>query len=236
MNQATITLKDGRTVGYAEYGAAAGVPLFSFHGTPGSRIVSQVYDRAATAAGLRIIAPERPGYGLSSRAPDRHIEDYPAEIAEIANHFGFERFVVVGSSGGAIYAASCAALLLDRVIAAGLVSSMMPLIVPGMMTGMALPNQIFFGLARWLPGVAGSVVSRMTLASLGSADQHIANRTSPVASIPPEQFAIVVADFRAALVQGGAGAALDMGNLWRKPAFAFEAIRVPTFIMARRSR
>ena len=184
MNQATITLKDGRTVGYAEYGAADGTPLFSFHGMPGSRIVSQVYDQAAASAGLRIIAPERPGYGLSSRARDHYIEHYPLEIAEIADRFGFERFGVVGSSGGAIYAASCAVLLPDRVLAAGLVSAIMPLTLPDMMTGMALANRIFFGLARWLPGLAGSVVSRMTLASLGSADQHIANGTSPVAGIP----------------------------------------------------
>ena len=31
-------------------------------------------------------------------------------------------------------------------------------------------------------------------------------------------------------MQGGAGAALDMANLWRKPAFSFDLIRVPTFI------
>ena len=34
----TITLPDGRTLGYAEYGAPSGKPVFFFHGIPGSRV------------------------------------------------------------------------------------------------------------------------------------------------------------------------------------------------------
>ena len=34
----TIKLKDGRTLGYAEYGAPEGKPVFYFHGFPGSRL------------------------------------------------------------------------------------------------------------------------------------------------------------------------------------------------------
>ena len=32
----TIQLKDGRTLGYAEYGDPKGKPIFFFHGWPGS--------------------------------------------------------------------------------------------------------------------------------------------------------------------------------------------------------
>ncbi len=31
----TVRLRDGRTLGYAEYGDAAGKPVFFFHGFPG---------------------------------------------------------------------------------------------------------------------------------------------------------------------------------------------------------
>ncbi len=34
---ATLTLSDGRTLGYAEYGDHTGTPVFMFHGNPGSR-------------------------------------------------------------------------------------------------------------------------------------------------------------------------------------------------------
>ena len=35
--EGTIRLKDGRKLGYAEFGAAGGLPLLWFHGTPGAR-------------------------------------------------------------------------------------------------------------------------------------------------------------------------------------------------------
>ena len=34
----TITLKNGRTLGYAEYGDPEGKPVFHFHGSSGSRL------------------------------------------------------------------------------------------------------------------------------------------------------------------------------------------------------
>jgi hypothetical protein len=46
----TLTLKDGRRLCYTEYGSPAGSPVIRFHGTPGSRFVFKVMDRAATAA------------------------------------------------------------------------------------------------------------------------------------------------------------------------------------------
>ena len=33
----TVTAPDGRTIGVAEYGPEDGTPVFSIHGTPGSR-------------------------------------------------------------------------------------------------------------------------------------------------------------------------------------------------------
>ena len=35
---ARLTLRDGRTLAYAVYGDPAGLPVFLFHGTPGSRL------------------------------------------------------------------------------------------------------------------------------------------------------------------------------------------------------
>ena len=64
-----IKLKDGRMLGYAEYGAPEGKPVFYFHGWPGSRLEWLAFDAgAAVAAELnaRIIAVDRPGTGLSA--------------------------------------------------------------------------------------------------------------------------------------------------------------------------
>lgn len=60
-----LRLADGRRIGYAEYGDAQGAAVLAIHSTPGSRFMFALTDRAARERGLRIIAPERPGYGLS---------------------------------------------------------------------------------------------------------------------------------------------------------------------------
>jgi len=57
-----IKLKDGRMLGYAEYGAAGGKPAFCFHGFPGSRIDGLIFDPDDLAAerGARLIVADRP--------------------------------------------------------------------------------------------------------------------------------------------------------------------------------
>jgi len=40
----TLVLKDGRTLGYAEYGEQEGTPILLFHGTPGSRLEGALFE------------------------------------------------------------------------------------------------------------------------------------------------------------------------------------------------
>src|SRR5512141_2763064 len=58
-------LSGGRLLGYAEYGDPAGAPVFYFHGWPSSRLEGRAAHAPALNLGLRLVAPERPGYGLS---------------------------------------------------------------------------------------------------------------------------------------------------------------------------
>ena len=67
----TIILEDGRTLGYADYGDPDGFPIFYFHGGQESRLSSGFMDSTATALNLRIIAPDRPGIGLSTFQENR---------------------------------------------------------------------------------------------------------------------------------------------------------------------
>ncbi|MBA9088551.1 pimeloyl-ACP methyl ester carboxylesterase [Fontibacillus solani] len=62
-----IILKDKRHLSYAEYGASDGLPLFVFHGSPGSRLLFEIEDDVAIDLNLRMISVDRPGYGLSDR-------------------------------------------------------------------------------------------------------------------------------------------------------------------------
>jgi pimeloyl-ACP methyl ester carboxylesterase len=130
-----IRLQDGRSLGYAEYGDPGGKPVFFFQGTPSSRLLHP--DESITAAlGARLIMLDRPGFGLSSFQPGRRLLDWPNDVVDVAGQLGFERFAVVGISGGGPYVAACARRIPERLVAAAMVSSMAPVDVPGSTKGM----------------------------------------------------------------------------------------------------
>ena len=62
----SITLQDGRHIGYAEYGEPNGNPIFYFHGFPGSRLEAGHFHDIAIDNNCRLIGIDRPGMGLSS--------------------------------------------------------------------------------------------------------------------------------------------------------------------------
>jgi pimeloyl-ACP methyl ester carboxylesterase len=111
----TMALSDGRTLGYAEYGSPDGRPVFCFHGVPGSRHMWSLFDDAARERGVRLVAPERPGFGASTFQRRRRLLDWPADVGALADHLGIDRFAVVGFSAGGPHAAACARELGERV-------------------------------------------------------------------------------------------------------------------------
>ena len=110
----TVTLRDGRTLEYADLGDPAGRPVLFFPGTPATAGQAAVVADAARANGVRLIAVSRPGYGASTNtAPG--LTPAAADVVELADGLGLERFVAMGVSGGAPYALAAAALAPDRV-------------------------------------------------------------------------------------------------------------------------
>ncbi len=150
----TATLSDGRQLGYAEFGAPDGYPVFLFHGTPGSRLWFLKDDPVAYELGLRLIATDRPGYGLSDPKSGRSILDYPHDIAELADSLNIEHFSVLGTSGGSVYSSACAYALPKRVNAAGLIAGVKEFINGKPPEGMCRENRTAFFLARHLPWLA----------------------------------------------------------------------------------
>jgi pimeloyl-ACP methyl ester carboxylesterase len=134
-----IKLKDGRMLGYDEYGAPDGKPVLYFHGHPGSRLEWPVWDSDdyATKLNTRIIAVDRPGTGLSDFKRGRKILDWPDDVIELANVLQVDRFAVLGISGGGPYAAACVYKISGRVTATAIVESMGPAEAPGCKDGLS---------------------------------------------------------------------------------------------------
>jgi pimeloyl-ACP methyl ester carboxylesterase len=121
-----LVLADGRRLGYAVYGDPKGWPLMFFHGTPGSRVMTRFAAPKARELGVRLIAPERPGYGLSDLQPQRRLLDWAEDVSELAAALNLERFAVAGVSGGGPYVAACAWRIGTRLGAAGIISGLAP--------------------------------------------------------------------------------------------------------------
>src|SRR5437879_7300478 len=149
-----MQLADGRELAWAEMGDPVGYPVFAFHGTPGSRHQVLIDPAPAHAAGARVIAPDRPGCGSSTRQRRRTLEGWANDVAELADHLGVGHFAVLGISGGGPYAAACARSLPDRVSAAAMVSGYANLAKPGSEAGMMLADRCFARVAPQAPAAS----------------------------------------------------------------------------------
>ena len=161
-----LHLRDGRSLGYREYGDPDGFPVFLFHGIPGSRRGASVIDHEAIRGGVRVIGVDRPGIGLSTFQPGRSFLDWPADVAAVADALELGRFGVVGNSGGSAYVAACALCIPERLAFAGIISGMGPIDVPRWQEELKLPRvrRILIAIGRRSPylacRVAGPVLQR----------------------------------------------------------------------------
>jgi pimeloyl-ACP methyl ester carboxylesterase len=157
-------LSGGRALGYDMYGPAGGRPVLYFHGTPSSRLDFHMFgsDALVERLGIRFVAVDRPGCGLSAFQPHRTIGEWPADIAELADGLGLDACAVLGWSGGGPYGLACAGALGRRISAAAVVSSMGPFDVPGLPDGINSQSRTFLRLNRERP-VIGRLLDRLTV-------------------------------------------------------------------------
>jgi pimeloyl-ACP methyl ester carboxylesterase len=122
-----VTVQDGqRTLSFAEWGDPAGFPVFSLHGTPGSRF-NRHYDESVYAeVGARVITYDRPGYGGSDRHRGRRVLDCVEDVVALADSLGIEEFAVIGGSGGGPHALAVTARVPERVTRATCVVGVAP--------------------------------------------------------------------------------------------------------------
>ncbi|WP_157987614.1 alpha/beta fold hydrolase [Jiangella endophytica] len=127
---ARVVLGDSRVLAYSDIGDPDGVPVLSCLGTPHSRIPHPDDHEVALALGVRVIAPERPGFGLSDPLPGRAVVDWADDARQLLDALDLPAVAVLGSSGGGPYAVATAATLPDRVAGLALVASGVPSTAP----------------------------------------------------------------------------------------------------------
>jgi pimeloyl-ACP methyl ester carboxylesterase len=214
-----VRLRDGRMLGFAEYGAPNGKPIFCFHGFPGSRIGWPAFDPNGSAATLdaRVVAIDRPGMGLSDFQRGREILDWPDDVIELADLLKLDQFAVLGISGGGPYAAACAFKIPERLTSTGIVCGMGPIEAPGIKDG-----------ASWIFPGKSSVFRRLLLMLISMAvrkspDKFISQMTDAVSAPDravleshPELANHIVDDWREAF-RSGIGGTHQESALYTRP-------------------
>ena len=231
-----IRLPGGRRLAYAEYGDPHGMPVIHHHGTPGSRL-----DRAAgpeyyRVMGVRVITPDRPGYGLSDPDPRGTLGDWARDVERLADSLELRTFRLTALSGGGIFALAAAAAMPDRVSAVALTGCPGPMERPGALHGMRGLTRSGIWLGRRAPWAvdAGTSLLSGTIRRFPGFFVQGANHDKPVPdrrwlamrSVKIEAESTLAEAFRA----GAAGYAHDVRLLSRPWDFSLRAVTAPVHL------
>jgi pimeloyl-ACP methyl ester carboxylesterase len=146
-----ITLKDGRQLGYSEYGFKTGFPILFFHGLPGSRLEAEKLHFAALKLNIRLIGIDRPGMGLSSPQKNRTIINWSEDIKELASILNLGKISIIGHSGGAPYIAACAYFIPEIIHQAVIVSGIAPLTIPEAVSSLPKSQKQMLWMIKYCP-------------------------------------------------------------------------------------
>src|SRR3954452_21416615 len=131
-----VQVREGRKLGFAEFGPVRGRPIVWLHGTPGAR--KQIPEEARLAAeevGVRFVGVDRPGTGLSTSHLYGSILDFTDDLRILIDELGFDDLAVIGLSGGGPYALATGYAMPDRVKAVGVLGGVAPTRGPEGVTG-----------------------------------------------------------------------------------------------------
>lgn len=105
----SIKLQDGRDLAYAEYGKIdSNIKIIYLHGTPCSRLEPLAWLDGPNTLDAHLVAVDRPGLGRSTIQANRTLLDFPKDIVQLVDQLKWDRFSIVGVSGGGPYALACA--------------------------------------------------------------------------------------------------------------------------------
>ncbi len=237
LTRQTIMLKDGRMLGFAEWGKLDGKPVFLFGGSSSARLTRYPDESLLVEQNVHLVTFDRPGMGLSTRQRGRSLLDWVQDIREFAAQKQLSRFSVVAASQGGPYGAVCAYALPDLLSSVTLVSAVSPLNDPAVMNTQRAPIKFNIFLARhalWLytlqlnamrPMLKGSrpqKLLQMIFKNLPESDREVFKN--------PDVPAMMIEDMRESMRQGGAGAADDMRACVVDWGFRLEDIRAKVFL------
>ncbi|MBO6851608.1 MAG: alpha/beta hydrolase, partial [Marinobacter sp.] len=225
-----LVTADGRTLSYCEYGDPDGRPIVFFHSVRGSRLEVPGSLDVLYRLKLRLIVPDRPGYGRSDALEDRTTYDLAGDVAALADHLGLNRFLILGYSLGGFLALHCAAHLGDRVERLGLVSALAP---PQTDPG-GRPLKGLFRLAVTLadkaPSLAERILNQMARSILRNPAKHLGSDADRQLLANPQTRHQYVRAMAESCSRGSGGFVEDLKAVARTPEPSPDQLALPVYL------
>lgn len=118
-------LPDRRVLAYSDLGDPEGPVVVLAHGIPGCRLDGLSFHAWASYLGIRLLTPDRPGWGKSTFIKQTHLE-WADDIRPLLQGLGIARFAALGWSAGGPYALSLAVQMPENASGIALASSIGP--------------------------------------------------------------------------------------------------------------
>ncbi len=226
-----VELAEGRKLAYSEYGAPAGPAVIYAHGYPSSRREAKLLHPLAERMGVRIISPDRPGYGSSDQMPDRSIAGWADDVSTLADALELDRFAMLGVSGGGPYALACASRIPGRLTACSLICPLGPIYLEPVLGAMNWPSRVNFSMARHTSLIAQSLFGRATASMVAfwpESIEHLWSFSAPPQDREeldnPETRLILSQTIQDAMRNGAIGALQDLSLYTHDWGIAFDSI------------
>src|SRR5436305_3926808 len=122
-----VQVRNGRKLGFAEFGPPDGRPILWLQGTAGGKsAIPEDARLAAEEVGVRFVGIDRPGTGLCTSHLYGSLLEFTEDLKILIDELGFDDLAVIGLSGGGPYALATGYAMPDRVKAVGVLGGVAP--------------------------------------------------------------------------------------------------------------
>jgi len=181
-----MRLPSGRTLSYAEHGDPKGKPLLFCHPITGCRLMLPKDSGMLKKHRLRLIVPDRAGYGLSSPAETDPMQQWLQDMHHFLPLVGIDQYGLIGHSAGGAHAMALASEQPDKVRHLCLISSVAPLSDIENASELLPVNRMIVHLARNNPCAARSFLKLSLQAALKKPDSYFKLITNSVPDLDKE--------------------------------------------------
>lgn len=231
-----IHLADGRRLGFDDLGTPTGRPVIYMHGGTTSRLTARLAAADAAELGIRLIAPDRPGIGLSDPQPGRTLSDWADDVRALADMLGLDQYGVIGVSEGTPYALACASANPERVGGVSIAGPIAALRNPLITRAIHPPVRLMVSLAVYTPWLL-----RLAFAAMHADVRHRGLRAvagTRRAFPPADQHLFAeyaglemrLDDLRSTFAWGARWPAYDFALAAREWDFQLDAIHCPVWV------